>query len=113
MEVHAVGDMKQDLRAQNGVHFRSPPQLNDSGYPPGPINSFNFTWSVVSRVLYPQELLWTVRITGTMHPCHGQHTQSCPKDHQHSTHCKAALLALLPVLPSGPTASILSQEHGS
>ena len=49
------------LAVQNGVHFRSPIQLNNSGYPPGPINSFNFAWTVVSQVLYPQELLWTVR----------------------------------------------------
>ena len=46
---------------QNGVHLRSPLQLNNSGHPPGPINSFHFGGTVVARVLYPQELLWTVR----------------------------------------------------
>ena len=47
--------------AQNGVHFRSPTHLNSSGHPPGPANCFNFGWSVVARLVYPQELLWTVR----------------------------------------------------
>ena len=57
------------LGVQEGIHFRSPLQLNNSGFPPGPINSFNFAWTVVSRVLYPQELLWTVRgISTYAHP---------------------------------------------
>ena len=49
------------LAVQNGVNFRSTIQLNNSGFPPGPINSFHFAWTIVSRVLYPQGLLWTVR----------------------------------------------------
>ena len=54
-------NLKHVLPAQNGVHFRSPTHRNSSGYPPGPANCFNFGWSVVARIFYPQELLWTVR----------------------------------------------------
>ena len=100
--------------AQNGVHFRSPTHHNSSGFPPGPANCFNFGWSVVARVFYPQQLLWTARCIAPCpfpkffvnwfklsfnFPLH--HIPACPAvcvDPQHTPHLQAALQAALAAL---------------
>ena len=92
---------------QNGVNFRSTIQLNNSGFSPGPINSFHFAWSIVSRVLYPQELLWTVRCIA--HGIHalGRHAiMPCKTSPKHTL--QAVLPALLPALRQ---ARLLEPSH--
>ena len=88
------------LPVQDGVHLRSPLQLNNSGFPPGPINSFHFGGTVVARVLYPQELLWTVRCISTyIHPM-GSTSEHMPCGTPAHQNKQAVLLAVLPAVPS-------------
>ncbi|KAK9825364.1 hypothetical protein WJX81_004084 [Elliptochloris bilobata] len=43
----------------NYIHFLSP-TYNNTGHPPGPVNMFHTAFTLMSRVLYPESLLWTV-----------------------------------------------------
>ena len=111
-----MNKMMQLLPVQNSVHFRSTVQLNNSGFPPGPANSFNFAWSVVSRVLYPQELLWTVRGISS---ADSAHTFTPCVTHLHLpcvTQACHKLQAVLPALLRCPQARLRrnsSQEDSS
>ncbi|KAK9834170.1 hypothetical protein WJX81_004930 [Elliptochloris bilobata] len=43
----------------NGIHYLSP-EFNDSGYPPGPATVFHSGFTILSRLFYPQQLLWSL-----------------------------------------------------
>ena len=45
---------------QGAIHYLSP-MFNNCGYPPGPANYYPNAFSLMSSVLYPMNLLWTVR----------------------------------------------------
>ena len=46
--------------AQGAIHYLSP-TFNNCGFPPGPANYYHNAFSLMSGVLYPMSLLWTVR----------------------------------------------------
>ena len=46
--------------AQGAIHYLSP-MFNNCGYAPGPANYYHNAFSLMSGVLYPMSLLWTVR----------------------------------------------------
>ena len=100
-ELH-VGSLKHVPPVQNGVHFKSPTQLNNSGHPPGPANCYHFGWTVVAGVFYPQELLWSVRCIGTS-PREHRHAQSA-RCAAGSTVCTARWPGCINSLPKAPAA---------
>ena len=48
------------MGAQGAIHYLSP-TFNNCGYPPGAANYYHNAFSLMSGVLYPMSLLWTVR----------------------------------------------------
>ena len=58
--LHYVSQSLRIVGAQGAIHYLSR-TFNNCGYPPGPANYYHNAFSLMSGVLYPMSLLWTVR----------------------------------------------------